>query len=302
MKIQDSNDQFSISQHIFFEAGQGDLPMAQIRNMHASATVSLYGAQVIAFQPQGEAPVIFHSRCSNWTAGKAIRGGIPLCWPWFGPDPTGSGKPQHGFVRTMLWNVVATKALSDGSTQLRLGLRDNEATRAIWPYAFMLELVVTVGQQMSVELMILNTGSSTWDYSGGLHTYFGVVDIADISIHGLDGTRYIDKVENNTVKTQQGPITVSMETDRVYIDTTETCTLQDRGFGRRILVEKQGSRSTVVWNPWIEKARQLNDLCDEEYRGMVCLETTNAGPDSVVVGPGESQRLGATIRVERDDA
>ena len=200
MKIQEINDQFSISQHIFFESGQGELPMAQIRNMHAAATVSLYGAQVIAFQPQGEAPVIWHSRCSKWEIGKAIRGGIPLCWPWFGPDPTSSGKPQHGFVRTMVWSVLATKATADGATQLRLGLRDDDATRALWPQPFMLELLVTVGQELQVELIILNTGAETWQYTSGLHTYFGIDDITDVAIHGLDGTRYIDKVDHGSIK------------------------------------------------------------------------------------------------------
>lgn len=299
MKIQDINDQFAISQHIYFEAGSGELPMAQIKNMHASAMVSLYGAQVVAYQPQGEAPVLWHSRCSNWTMGKAIRGGIPLCWPWFGPDPTSSGKPQHGFVRTMLWNVLATKALPDGSTQLRLGLRDNDESRTLWPYPFMLECVVTVGLHLSVELMVLNTGTETWQYTGALHSYFGIDEITDITVRGLEGLRFIDKVDQGAIKVEDGAVTVSMETDRIYIDSTSVCTIEDPGLGRRILVQKVGSQSTVVWNPWAEKSQQMSDMCDEEYHSMVCVETTNAGSDVVVVGAGESRKLGATIQVER---
>jgi glucose-6-phosphate 1-epimerase len=301
MKIQDINDQFAIGQHIFFESGQGELPMAQIRNMHATATVSLQGAQVVAWQPQGEAPVIWHSRCSLWTAGKAIRGGIPVCWPWFGPDPSASGKPQHGFVRTMLWNVVTTDALPDGATQLRLGLRDDDTSHALIPHHWALELVVTVGQRLDVELVVRNASDEAWQYSAGLHSYFGVGDITEVAVDGLDGTRYIDKVDGGAVKTQHGSVTITEEIDRIFLDTTAPCVIDDRGLGRRIVVEKQWSRSTVVWNPWIEKARAMPDMCDEEYRGMVCLETTNAGPDTVTLAPGEQGHLQATISVERRD-
>jgi D-hexose-6-phosphate mutarotase len=295
------NESFAITDHIAFVSGAGGLPFAQIRNAFATATVSLHGGQVLAFQPHGHGPVLWVSAQSLYQPGKAIRGGIPVCWPWFGPHPSDPAKPAHGFARTSLWSVLSAAALADGATQIRLRLADGDTSLALWPHAFDLRLVVTVGAELKVELIARNPGSAPYTYSGALHSYFDVSDIAAISIRGLDGCPYIDQVDGDQRKLQHGPITIASETDRVYLNTTETCAIEDPGLDRRITIAKAGSHSTVVWNPWVEKARRLADFGDEEYHSMVCVETANADGDSVTVAPGGEQRLTAIIGVEHNE-
>jgi glucose-6-phosphate 1-epimerase len=299
--IQALNDNYAIGNHITFAAGPGRLPIAQIRNSYAAATVSIHGGHVVAFQPHAQAPALWVSSQSVYAPGKAIRGGIPVCWPWFGPHPTDPTKPAHGFVRTAMWSILATAVVHDNRTQIRLRLRDDE-TRTLWPHAFDLRIVITVGPELQVELIARNPGNQPFTCGGALHSYFSVSDARAIAIHGLDGCAYIDKVDGELRKIQRGPVTIAAETDRVYLDTTGTCTIDDPGLGRRIQIAKAGSQSTVVWNPWIEKARRLPDFGDQEYLGMVCVETANAGADVATVAPGGEHRLITTISVEANSA
>jgi D-hexose-6-phosphate mutarotase len=293
------NDQYAIGRHITFAAGPGGLPIADIRNGSASATVALQGAHVVAFQPHEQAPVLFASRNAIYRAGKAIRGGIPTCWPWFARHPDDPNKPMHGFARTSMWHVAGTAVIED-ATQLRLGLADNEATWALWPHAFALELVVTVGRRLQVDLIARNTGEEPFSCGGALHTYFRVGDVRQVAVHGLDGCAYLDKVDGGRQKTQQGPVTIVSETDRIYLDTTSDCLIDDPSLGRRIRVSKSGSRTTVIWNPWVEKAQAIDDFEPAEYLEMLCVETANANTagDAVALPPGGEHRLAATIEVE----
>jgi len=292
------NDSFGIMDQIAFKAGPGGLAIAEIRNSHAVATLSLHGAHLIGYRPHGHEPVLWVSAQSQYRPGKAIRGGIPICWPWFGPHPADPSKPAHGFARTAMWGVLSTAALTDGASQIRLRLMDGDATHDLWPHAFDLRLVATVGAQLRVELIMRNPGGAPYTCGGALHSYFGVSDVGAIAIGGLEGCAYIDQVDGDQPKLQRGPVTIAAETDRIYLDTTATCTIDDPGLDRRVAIAKAGSHSTVVWNPWVEKARRLADFGDEEYHGMVCVETANAGPDSVTIAPGGEHRLVATIGVE----
>jgi len=297
-KIQEFNARFAIADHVSFAAGPGALPIVTVRNAHAVATISLQGAHVTAFQPRGQDPVLWVSSQAVYAPGKAIRGGIPVCWPWFGPHPTDPTKPDHGFVRVRPWTVRETAALEDGATEVQLGLADDEDTRAIWPHAFDLQLTVTVGPTLRVALLARNTGSETFVCGGALHSYFGVGDVTSITIDGLDGCEYIDKTDGGLAKVQEGAVTISAETDRVYEETTTSCTIGDPVMGRRIVVAKEGSRSTVVWNPWRDKARRLADFGDDEYTAMVCVEVANARDDTVAVAPGDEHQLEMTVAVE----
>jgi glucose-6-phosphate 1-epimerase len=293
------NDSFAITDHITFATGPGGLQIAQIRNAYATATVSLYGAQVLAFQPHEHEPVLWASAHSLYRPGKAVRAGIPVCWPWFGPHPSDPAKPAHGFARTALWSVLSAAVMADGATQIRLRLADEDTNNAHWPHAFELRMVVTVGADLKAELIVRNPGSAAYTYTGALHSYFTVSDIAAISIHGLDGCTYVDQIDEGRRKLQHGPIRFVSETDRVYLNTTETCLIEDPGLDRRITISKSGSHSTVVWNPWAEKAGRLADMGEDEYRGMVCVETANADGDSITVAPGGEHRLTAIIGVEQ---
>lgn len=296
--IQALNDSFSIAEHISFGGGPSGSALAQIHNAHAVATISLYGGQPLAYQPHGQGPVLWASGHNHYQAGRAIRAGIPICWPWFGPHPTDPSMPAHGFVRTANWNVLSTAVLTDGATQVRLRISDNDLADRGWPYAFDLRCVVTVGAELRVELIARNPGDVPYMCGAALHSYFGVSDVSKIAIYGLDGCEYIDKVDGSQRKTQDGPVTIGAETDRVYLDTVATCVIDDAGMGRRIRVAKSGSHTTVVWNPWIEKAQRLADFGPEEYHTMVCVETANAEADVVTIAPGGEHRLAAVIDVE----
>jgi glucose-6-phosphate 1-epimerase len=295
---QDLNDQFAIAEHITFTATAGGVPVAEIRNSYAAASVAVQGGHVITYQPHGQAPVLWVSRLSAYELGKTIRGGIPVCWPWFGAHPTDASKPFHGFVRGMLWQVTGTSVGPADATQVRLGLCDTEATWDLWPHAFDLQLVVTVGPRLHVELAARNPGQQPFQCGGALHTYYHVGDARRIAIHGLDGCDYLDKVEAFRRKRQQGPVTIEAETDRIYLDTAGDCLIDDPVLKRRIQIAKSGSRTTVVWNPWADKARAITDFGDEEYLNMVCVETANADADIVTVPPGGEHRLAAMIAID----
>jgi D-hexose-6-phosphate mutarotase len=290
------HERFAHVPGLAFRAGPGGLTVATIANRHAEATVALHGGHVLAFQPHGQRPVLWTSRMSQYAAGKPIRGGIPLCWPWFGPHPVDADKPAHGFARLAAWSVV--DAVAEDLTRLRLALADSAATRALWPHAFRLELTVSIGPDLEVELLVRNPGPASFTCNGALHSYFAVSDIARSSIDGLDGCVYLDKVAGYERREQAGPIAVAAETDRVYVDTAGDCRIVDADWERRIRIAKTGSRTTVVWNPWIERARQLADFGDDEYREMVCVEAANAGDDRITVEPHGEHRLGTTFSVE----
>jgi glucose-6-phosphate 1-epimerase len=263
----------------------------------AQAELALQGAHVLRYARTGEPPLLWVSREAIFAPGKAIRGGVPICWPWFGPHPTDPARPQHGFVRTALWELRETGA-DEAATWARLGLRDSEASRALWPHAFDLELAVRVSDRLAIALTARNSGDAPISCGGALHSYFTVGDVTRIEIAGLDGTRYIDKLDGGAEKAQAGPVSIAGEVDRVYLDTQAACTIIDPALLRRITVEKGGSRTTVVWNPWAEKARALKDFADDEYSGMVCVETANAEGDAVEIAPGATHTLVATLGVE----
>lgn len=293
------NHRFALAEHVTFAAGPGELgPVAHVANRHATASIALQGAHVMAFQPRDQRPVLWVSARSAFRPGKTIRGGIPVCWPWFADHPTDPAKPAHGFVRAAAWSVVETAPADEDATRIRFRIADDPATFALWPHRFELELAVTVGAVLEVALTIRNAGDVAFTSAGALHSYFSVGDVAQVAIHGLDGGRYVDKVDRQARKVQRGAVRIDAETDRVYLDTTAECVIEDPGRRRRIHVAKEGSRSTVVWNPWIAKAASMADFGDDEYTGMVCVETANALDDVVSVPAAGRHVLRATVRVE----
>lgn len=296
--IQQLNDRFGISHHLTFYPGRGDLPVVKIRNAHATATVALHGGQVLTFQPNGSAPVLWVSARAIYAVGTPLRGGIPVCWPWFGPHPTLSHAPAHGLARTAIWQVLGSRVAQGGTTELRLGLEDDDTRRALWPHRFSLQLVVTVGGQLEVDMIAANRDSVPFSYSGALHSYFNVGDVTRITIHGLDGCTYVDQTDGRRRKEQSGPLTIAGETDRIYLDTSADCVIDDPALERRIRIAAAGSSSTVVWNPWVDRARRLADFADDEYRHMLCVETANAADDSVRLEPDQEHHLRAIISVE----
>jgi glucose-6-phosphate 1-epimerase len=272
---------------------------AEIYNTRAHATVSTYSGQVLSYRPKDrQDDLLFVSDKAYYEDGKAIKGGIPVCWPWFGADPENQGRPAHGFVRNRQWQVTGSESLADGSTKIVMSMSDNSATRALWPHPFRLDIEITVGDSLKVELVTHNTGNDSITISQALHTYLRVGDIGRVSVLGLDGIQYIDKANNSAHLTQSGPVTITGEVDRIYTDVTNDLTIDDRSLGRKIIITSSGCSTAVVWNPWVEIAASMADLDDDDYQRMLCVETANAGPETVEIAAGQAYRLTAeyTIR------
>jgi glucose-6-phosphate 1-epimerase len=299
MTLTELNERFAIGNHVQFKEIAEGIIVAEVANHHALANIVLQGAHIATFQPRGEEPLIWLSPYAKFAPGKSIRGGIPVCWPWFGAHKTDSTLPSHGFARTQSWEVLETQALPDGSTTLRFGMLENDITRTQWPFASTAQLQINVGKTLRVELVTTNTGQSAFELGEALHTYFQISDVANITIRGLEDCAYLDKVQDFARFTQRDGIVFENEVDRVYINTAADCVIEDKGLKRAIRIAKQGSLSTVVWNPWTEKADKMGDFGENGHRGMVCVESGNAWDNVVMLAPGETHKLVATYSVEK---
>jgi glucose-6-phosphate 1-epimerase len=297
--ISDLNTRFGIPGVATIDAGKGGLARIRVNSPLAEAEIYLHGAHVTRFQPRGQKPVLFMSAESNFDPAKAIRGGVPLIFPWFGPNAANPKAPQHGFARTTPWTIRAIRAGADGATEITLGLDSSESSRLHFPHDFSATFTVTLGKALDMILEIVNKSAGEMRYEEAMHTYLAVADIRKTKIDGLAGRTFIDKVEKAARKTQPpGAFTLMGETDRVYLDTKDTVTVDDLGNNRRIIVSKSGSDSTVVWNPWIAKSKAMADFGDEEWPGMLCIETANAAENAVKLAPGARHAMRATVAVE----
>lgn len=296
--VTELNHSFGINEQLVFNEQADGLIIADVANEYADARIALQGAQVLQWSPKNHAPVIWLSPDAKYARGKSVRGGIPICWPWFGTRTDNPALPSHGFARTNNWKVKSSSLMTDGRIQLRLCLPEDESTRELWPYKTELEVFITVGETLDIELHTVNRQDATIDITEALHTYFAIGDIDDISIHGLEDTEYVDKVDGEQRKLQQGPVRIDNEVDRVYLGTRADCIIRDSRLKRDIHITKNGSNSTVVWNPWIDKAKKLGDMGEPGYRGMLCVESGNALEDVICLGPDEKHVLHVSYRVE----
>jgi glucose-6-phosphate 1-epimerase len=280
--------------------GGGGLPRLTIDSRTAAAEIYLHGAHVTRWQPRhAPHPVLWMSGRSLFEPGKPIRGGVPICFPWFGPNRDHAGAPAHGFARLADWTLDAVSESADGSVFVALTLT-GEHLSPFWPFRFRETLRVSVGATLSIELEVENNDQVAFTFEEALHTYLTVADVARVEIGGLEDTTYIDKVGGMAERRQGAErIRFTGETDRVYAATAAACTIDDPGLHRRIVVAKEGSSSSVVWNPWVAKARAMPDFGDDEWPGMVCVETANVGDASVQLAPGARHRMAAIISVEK---
>jgi glucose-6-phosphate 1-epimerase len=284
-----------ISDRVEHGSALGDLATLQLTSPSATATVTLQGAHLTHFGLNNAPPVLWVSGESHFEVGRAIRGGIPICWPWFADQTEQVDVPMHGVARTSLWEPIRSHADAT-STTLSLGLSDSPDTQALWPHRFEFEYTIRLSDCLEIELLHRNIDSDAVTCSGALHTYFSIDDLAKVRVEGLEGLTYIDKVDEKRRHLQEGPIQIAGETDRIYLETKDPVTLHD-GKRRSIYIDSSGSRSMVVWNPWVAKAAAMADFADDEYTQMICVETANAGEDVVQIHPGREHRLGCRIRV-----
>ena len=292
------NERFGIDGHLSFKKGPGGLAIAEIGNLHASATIFLQGAHLASWTPRRQQPVIWLSPLAQFVEGKPIRGGIPVCWPWFAANSNGANLPFHGIARTAPWDVLASGGLDDGATRLVLRLPSTEDSQKICPHPTPVEIYYTVGNTLAIELVTRNEGSEPVVVGQALHTYFHVGNVNEISIHGLDGCSYLDKLDHDRRKPQQGPLKVSAEIDRIYLDAGADCHIADPILNRRIVIGKQGSHSTIVWNPGPDKSKAMADMGQGSHANLVCVETANAADDVVTIPPGSEHKLAVCYRVE----
>lgn len=272
---------------VTFLDGQNELPMMEVSTAFSSAEIYTHGAQVTRFKKKGEEALLFMSQCSRFSDGQPIRGGVPIILPWFGMR---EGLGQHGFARLKEWELKEVVPGKDGSVSL--GFRLPECPEASGFPPFCAEYFVTVSDSLKLELAVTNRADRALAYEECLHTYFEVGDASQISVSGLQGAEYLDKVANFARKKEtEQVIRIASEVDRTYVNTTSTVEILDPVFGRRIIVEKENSRSTVVWNPWVERAQQMLDFGNEEYKQMVCVESGNVGENEITLQPGESSKL-----------
>jgi glucose-6-phosphate 1-epimerase len=296
--LEQLNSKFGIKDQVVFKEGAGGLTMVEVSNAQATATIALQGAHLLTWAPLGQQPVIWLSTAAKFAPGKSVRGGIPICWPWFGPHESEKSFPAHGYARTVEWDVVETEALANGATRLLFRFNGNEASAKMWPHNTPCDYQLTIGTALEMELLTRNQEKTPVTIGQALHTYFAISDIREVAVDGLDGCPYLDKVDGFKRKQQSSAVKFSGETDRIYLDSTADCLIDDAAMQRRIRISKRNSASTIVWNPWIEKAEQMGDLGERSYLGMVCVESANAADDVVTIPAGGEHLLYVRYDVE----
>jgi D-hexose-6-phosphate mutarotase len=288
--------QFEIPGVVAIAPGEGGLSRIAIDIDGAHGEIYLHGAHVTAYSPPGGGPLLFMSQKSQFAAGKAIRGGVPLIFPWFGPHPTDPKLPAHGFARTTEWELQSVRRDAD-RVIVELTLNSSDDTRRLWPHEFELRFAVVIGPRLEMSLTVRNSGTAPFTFEEALHTYLAINDVRHVSILGLAGRDYLDKtLGGRRVRQGDEPIRIVGETDRVYLGTVDTVTVEE-SIGPRIRIAKTGSNATVVWNPWIAKAKAMSDFGDDEWPIMLCIETANAAEHAIVLRPGEEHEMKAVLSV-----
>ena len=300
MDIAQLEENYGIPGHLSFDQHDG-LTRVQVQVAGAAATVYLHGAHVTHWQPAGQQPVIFLSENSDFAPGKAIRGGVPICFPWFGPRSDGQAGPSHGFARIQDWDLVFAALVpgADGDqVYMTFALYPNELSRSLGFDNVRAAYEVIVGKTLTMRLTTANSGAESLKFEEALHAYFAVKDVRTTALTGLESALFRDKTDGMKEKTTPaGPLLLTTETDRVFPANTASVQIHDEGNGRVITVEKTNSATTVVWNPWSEQAMKLADLADDAWPDFVCVETANTATDAITLKPGESHAMTCVVSV-----
>jgi glucose-6-phosphate 1-epimerase len=284
---------------VTLDEGRGGLPRLSVATELCAAELYLHGAHLCGWQPRSQPhPVLWMSQASRFEAGAPIRGGVPICFPWFGPKAGDAGAPVHGVVRIRPWTLESVEVAADSTVVVALSLVSDAGTRAVGAPDFDVRFEVRLGETLAMALTVVNPSQAPLIFEEALHSYFAVSDVRHVGVEGLAGATFIDKTDAMARKTQHDAvIAIGAETDRLYLNTPATITLTDPGFGRRIIVSKKGSLASVVWNPWIAKSRAMPDFGDDEWPGMICLETANAADHAVTLPPVGRHTMAAEVSV-----
>lgn len=275
-----------------FKKFQNGFAYVEVSNKIASAKIALQGAHIFEYKCDGAKEILWLSPTSYFQEGKAIRGGIPICWPRFGV--LDKEMPAHGFTRTAIFELVCIKEIDETITEVILRLKDTKESRSIWDYKFELDIVFTVSDTLNVKIITKNLDDKEFKITQALHTYFGVSHIDDVCISGLQEKVYIDTLIDKEL-VQKDSLKINAECDRVYFDVDKELNLADKD--KKISINAVGSASAVVWNPWIEKGSNMAGMKADAYKEFVCIETANAFTDFRVIKAGEKHTLGVTLSV-----
>ncbi len=296
--IDELDDKYSIEGEVGFAELEEDLVFVTVSNKFADADICLYGAHVTSFRPQNAMDILWVSPDSYFEVGKPIRGGIPVCFPWFGPHKTDPQKPQHGFGRLMYWDVKSTSSRLSGETEIVLQLCSSEETMEYWGYHFCAEMTIVVGRKLEVTLKVTNTSAEPFEYSCALHSYYNISALENISIEGLQQTTYYNQLTGENGIQEEEILHIQEPITRHYLNTITPVVIDDQIFNRRIKAEKLGSKVTTVWNPGEEACASISDLPDDAFHAFVCVEATNAFNFPIGLQPGESHETMAVIGIE----
>ena len=264
----------------------------EVINESACASIALQGAHLFHYSKKDEDSIFWLSECSDFEENKAIRGGVPICWPWFGENKNSPSLPKHGFARTSLWEYSDSKEIDSKTTKINLKLKDSKETHQFWPYKFELLLEVTIADKLTFALTTTNLDNKVFEITQALHSYFQISHISNVTVQGLDKKPYLDALDFENYK-QDGDITFEKEIDRVYQEVGGNIILVDKN--KKIKIENEGSSSVVVWNPWIEKTKKMSAMSSDAYKSFVCIESANAFDNLKILEPNESHTLKATI-------
>ena len=271
------------------QPGDAGLPMLVVDNPLGCSVIALQGAHLMAFQPAGGREMLWISPKTLLQDGVPIRGGIPLCLPWFGPGP--DGKTMHGFARVKEWTVVVADRLEDGATRLVMELAGDAATSALWPHAFLFRLEIEAGTALKMVMHVENRGTDTAPLAFAFHTYFSVPDVSQARISGLDGTTYIDKMDSFARKPQHGEVTIDNVTDRIYLDVPDRQTI---AAGTGTVAIESTAKCAVVWNAW-SNDKNIPDLGEGNHVGYVCVERGDVADHALTLPPGGTYRAWMTL-------
>lgn len=298
MDLKDLNRRLGIPDIAQVCEGEGRLPKVVITSPLARGEICLHGAHVTSWSPAGGEEVLFVSSKARWGEGQAIRGGIPICFPWFRGKADDPHAPAHGFVRTRVWQLDSI-AENQSGVIVTLFVESDEQTRRWWPGEFRLTHRVTFGSELKLELICKNTGNTPLHFEEALHTYNRVSDVATVCLQGLDGARFLDNTDSNKEKTERGDVFIGALTDKAFINTQNAVDLLDPQLGRRIRLQKANSSTTVAWNPWQEGSTKLSDLGAGEWKQFLCVEASNILGAAVTLAPAQEHTMSAVLSVTK---
>lgn len=285
-----------------------ELTCWRVRHGANELLISQQGAQILSYQQDDQPPLIWLSEQAAYKRGQGVRGGVPVCWPWFGslqrnpqavqamhrqPDTA----PAHGLVRSLDWQLQGIDQHDDG-VQLEFVYNSTSQPLTDWPHAAELRLSIRLDERLHIQLNSRNLGNAPLAISQALHSYFAVSDIRNVAVEGLHGCRYIETLEDWQQRQQDGLLTFNGETDRIYLDTPAHLSIHDYAWQRRIQLHSSGSNSAVLWNPWIDKAQRLSQFASDAWQGMLCIEHANVMDDIRVLNAGQQHQLDLSLWAE----